>query len=260
MSQRRLGKHGVRISGFSCAFQVNRPQIYAAWSLLALAIVLARGAASGFQVPLSHLLILFAGLILPAFVLEAVLRRFRPDRLLAQPAFRLARLGRWQDVDDLQRRLFDAFGVRGLLAMLLGGLLLNLPVRALEFAVAIPFPLAHAPQWHWLLYIYMLMDLVVLSCCYAALVGLALRCVPLFPRLLIAVWALDIAVQLAIGQLMAGAPGVPPAVRAGLEALLDGNIRKVGISVAVWLPYLLLSQRINLTFRGRIRSPLPVPR
>ena len=49
---------------------------------------------------------------------------------------------------------------------------------------------------------------------------------------------------------MAGA--IPPEVVEPLVQLLNGNITKVLISAAIWLPYLLLSDRINVTYRHRI--------
>jgi hypothetical protein len=36
--------------------------------------------------------------------------------------------------------------------------------------------------------------------------------------------------------------------------LLDNNVKKVLISAALWLPYLLLSRRVNVTFRHRLRA------
>ena len=33
---------------------------------------------------------------------------------------------------------------------------------------------------------------------------------------------------------------------------VEGNVKKVLISVALWLPYLLLSTRVNVTFRHRL--------
>jgi hypothetical protein len=41
-------------------------------------------------------------------------------------------------------------------------------------------------------------------------------------------------------------------VAAALTALLTGNVKKVLISIAVWLPYLLLSARVNVTYRHRV--------
>jgi hypothetical protein len=74
----------------------------------------------------------------------------------------------------------------------------------------------------------------------------------LFPRLLAAIWLADITMQLVTAQLMAQAGNVPPQVAEALHSLLSGNIQKVLISVAIWLPYLLLSRRVNVTYRSRV--------
>jgi hypothetical protein len=34
--------------------------------------------------------------------------------------------------------------------------------------------------------------------------------------------------------------------------MLEGNLKKVLISAAIWLPYLILSDRVNVTYRQRI--------
>jgi uncharacterized protein involved in propanediol utilization len=51
---------------------------------------------------------------------------------------------------------------------------------------------------------------------------------------------------------MATAAHLPGTVGAALQGLLEGNVKKVLISVAIWLPYLLLSKRVNVTFRNRV--------
>jgi hypothetical protein len=51
---------------------------------------------------------------------------------------------------------------------------------------------------------------------------------------------------------MAGTEGLPAGVGSALHGLLDGNAKKVLISVALWLPYLLLSTRVNVTYRNRV--------
>jgi hypothetical protein len=76
--------------------------------------------------------------------------------------------------------------------------------------------------------------------------------VPLFPRLLVTVWMVDVVMQLLIAQLVAGTNGLPPAVADALHELLDGNLKKVLISIGLWLPYLLLSIRVNVTYRRRV--------
>jgi hypothetical protein len=37
-----------------------------------------------------------------------------------------------------------------------------------------------------------------------------------------------------------------------LQSMLEGNVKKVLIIAALWLPYLLLSKRVNVTFRHRV--------
>jgi hypothetical protein len=80
----------------------------------------------------------------------------------------------------------------------------------------------------------------------------ALRNVPLFPRFLATIWVADITMQLVTGTLVTSAGNVPPKVAQALHTLLYGNIEKTLISVAIWLPYLLLSRRVNVTYRHRI--------
>jgi hypothetical protein len=79
----------------------------------------------------------------------------------------------------------------------------------------------------------------------------ALRKVPLFPRLLVAIWISDITMQLATAEMVTRAGGLPAGVADALHTLLDGNVKKTLISVALWLPYLLLSTRVNVTYRLR---------
>jgi hypothetical protein len=80
----------------------------------------------------------------------------------------------------------------------------------------------------------------------------ALRRVPLFPRLLVAIWIGDLAMQLVTALFVSSAGGLPPAVATALHSVLDGNVKKVLISIALWLPYLLLSTRVNVTYRHRV--------
>jgi len=98
----------------------------------------------------------------------------------------------------------------------------------------------------------MTLDVVLLSSLYTIAFVAALRRVPLFPRLLVAIWAIDIVMQLGIATAVAGTQGLPPTVADALRTLLDGNVKKVLISVCLWLPYLLMSRRVNVTFRHRV--------
>jgi hypothetical protein len=70
----------------------------------------------------------------------------------------------------------------------------------------------------------------------------------------VTIWTLDLAMQLLVAQIVGNADGLPEPVAAALNDLLQGNLKKVLISVALWGPYLLLSQRVNITYRHRIRS------
>jgi len=93
---------------------------------------------------------------------------------------------------------------------------------------------------------------VLMSSLYTIAFVAALRRVPLFPRLLVAIWAIDLAMQMSIAQAVSASGDLPRPVATVLGTLLDGNVKKVLISVALWSPYLLLSRRVNVTFRNRV--------
>jgi hypothetical protein len=219
---------------------------------LASALRIATGPTSA-QVPdfatvAPYLLLVFA----PVVSIALALRWFADGESLPQPAIRLARLSSWRTVPASEARRHKLYGTTGIMASLLVGMLLNIPFRAAEYLAAIPALTGPVPGWLVTLHTLMTVDVVLLSSLYAVAFVAALRRVPLFPRLLAAIWLVDLAMQLVIAQLVAGAPGLPPAVGASLHALLDGNVKKVLISIALWLPYLLLSARVNVTFRHRI--------
>ena len=193
---------------------------------------------------------LVVGAPIASFLLA--LHWFRNGDDMPQPQFRLARYGRWHELRRHEARQLSLYGVTGIMASLILGILINIPVRTLEFLAAIPALGAAPPAWFGSLFALMLLDVVMLSSLYAIAAVAALRHVPLFPRLLVAIWALDIGMQMVIANVMSGVADLPPKVGAALHPLLEGNIDKVLISVALWAPYLLLSKRVNLTFRRRI--------
>lgn len=174
--------------------------------------------------------------------------------LSAQPSLRLCRYGAWQAVNPVAARQNAAFGPSGFMASLLAGILLNVPFRSFEFILAIPAIGPGAPGWAQTLVAAMTLDVVVMNFFYMVCFVMALRSVPLFPRMLLFAWTADIALQLAIAQTVGTAPRLPPTVGAALETLLHGNLQKVLISGFVWLPYLILSDRVNVTFRQRVRA------
>lgn len=188
----------------------------------------------------------------PVVSLFMALHWFPRGALLAQPEIRLARFGAWRPVDCVTQRSLPLFGATGLMASLLVGMLLNIPIRTIEFLTAMPALGGSAPGWLASLHMLMLTDVVVLTSLYAIAFVMALRHVPWFPRFLALVWAFDLLAQSSIARLMAGVPHVPPAVASALQGLLDGNSKKALISIAIWLPYLLFSRRVNLTYRSRV--------
>jgi hypothetical protein len=179
---------------------------------------------------------------------------FPLGKILPQPVVRLAIYGRWRALDPQVARSSPVFGPAGFMASLLIGLLLNVVMRSFEFLMALPALNHHAPAWGTALFHLMAADVVVMSFFYMVCFVMALRSVPLFPRMLLFVWALDILAQLIIAQQLGGAAHLPETVAQPLMKLLEGNISKVLISAFVWLPYLLLSDRVNVTYRQRIRA------
>lgn len=180
------------------------------------------------------------------------LRWFRDGHLQLQPNIRLAVVGRWRAVSAEEAKAHPLYGTSGIMVSLLVGILLNLPVRAGEYMVAMPPVAGDVPAWLTTLHLAMTFDVVLFTSLYAIAFVAALRRVPLFPRLLGAIWMADITMQLGTAKLVASVGNIPPNVADALQSLLHGNVEKVLISVVVWLPYLLLSQRVNVTYRSRI--------
>jgi hypothetical protein len=73
--------------------------------------------------------------------------------------------------------------------------------------------------------------------------------------MLLFAWLADITLQLGIAHWIGGRTDLPPSIGDALGQLLHGNIEKVLISAFLWLPYLILSDRVNVTFRQRVRLP-----
>jgi hypothetical protein len=190
---------------------------------------------------------------------------FPRGALMQQPEIRLARYGKWQPVNVLAARAHPMFGPTGMMASLLIGMLLNVPVRSLEFLAAVPAMNGNAPLWGQVLLAAMTADVVMMNFLYVVCFVAALRCAPWFPRLLLLTWGLDIMSQLAMANVVGGSPGLPHSVGTAMASLLASNVQKVTISMIIWLPYLLLSERVNLTYRMRAvavtaqqdRLPLP---
>ena len=179
------------------------------------------------------------------------LRWFSDGDLHPQPSIRLARVGRWIPISRQQAQAHPLYGTTGIMVSLLVGMMLNVPVRAAEYFAAMdPLPQA-APHWLSVLHFAMTLDVVLFGSLYMIAFVAALRRMPLFPRLLLVIWLADLTMQLATAQ-MVSATHIPAPVADAVHTLLIGNVKKVLISIGLWLPYLLLSTRVNVTFRHRI--------
>lgn len=247
----KLHSRSVAVLG---TLETRLPRIMTLWFVSALIASSMRLAFNPIRAPLD------AGTILPYLLLVTAplvsmglaLDWFREGDRMAQPATRLAVIGRWDQLGLEEARRHPLFGASGIMVSLLIGMLLNVPVRALEYLAAMPAMSGPVPGWASTLHLMMTLDVVLLSSLYTIAFVAALRRVPSFPRLLVAVWIVDIAMQLSIASAMVATGGLPSRVAAPLQMLLEGNIKKVLISVALWLPYLLMSKRVNITYRHRI--------
>lgn len=185
-----------------------------------------------------------------SFVLA--LRWFADGDEQPQPRFRFAKIGKWKAIDRSEARRHRLYGAGGIMTSLLVGMLINVPFRALEYLGAMPAISGPVPSWLSVLHTMMTLDVVLMTSLYSVAFVAALRHVPLFPRLLVAIWGLDLAIQLVTADLVSRTSDLPMEVATALQYLLDGNVKKALISVALWLPYLLLSKRVNVTYRSRV--------
>jgi len=232
------------------------PRIMTFWFMLAMAGCAARiatspiHAAPDLSTVLPYILVVGA----PLLSMGLALTWFRDGHLLPKPTTRLAIAGKWRTVTRAEAQNHPLYGSSGIMVSLLVGMLLNVPVRALEYLASIPALTGTVPTWLSTLHMMMTLDVVLLTSLYTIAFVAALRRVPLFPRLLVAIWAIDITMQLGIARAVAGTEGLPYPVADALHTLLDGNVKKVLISVCLWLPYLLMSKRVNVTFRHRVEG------
>lgn len=230
------------------------PRIMTVWFLLGLTACAARILISPLKaVPDTGTFLPYVLLVgAPLVSMGLALIWFDKPEHLAQPAVRLARVGRWKPVAATIARRHPLYGSSGIMLSLLIGMLLNVPVRSLEYLAAMPALAGSVPAWLSTLRFAMTLDVVLLSSLYTICFVAALRRVPYFPRLLLLTWVIDAAMQLGIAQAVSMAGDLPHDVAGALRVLLEGNLTKVMISIGLWLPYLLLSRRVNITFRHRV--------
>ncbi|HVJ71992.1 MAG TPA: DUF2569 family protein [Sphingomicrobium sp.] len=248
-------KAGGKAIALRQSIEQNLDRILQAWLVVAglgsaLRIATSPAIASGseFAIIAPYALLIVA----PALSLWLALRWFADGHEMAQPAVRLARVGRWRDVSLTEARQHPMFGTDGFMVSLLIGMLLNIPIRAMEYLAATPAMAGSVPEWLIVLRTMMTLDVVLMTSLYAVAFVAALRRVPSFPRLLAGIWVLDLALQGLTARMVAAEPGLPEKVAHALQGLLTGNVWKVLISIGIWLPYLLLSKRVNVTYRHRI--------
>jgi hypothetical protein len=192
--------------------------------------------------------------IAPLAGLRLAMRSFPHDHLTAAPRFHWFNYGRWRRLSVVEAQASPLFGPAGFMASLLIGLLLNIVVRSFEFLAAVPALGQGAPLWGRTLFGLMAADLIVMNFFYMVCFVMALRSVPHFPKTMLFVWGLDLFIQMLIAARLGAIEALPPVVAEPLGQLLFGNIQKVLISMAVWLPYLILSERVNITYRQRVRE------
>jgi hypothetical protein len=224
--------------------------LLAAVPAVAFSITPARNLSELASLILPYLLIAIA----PVAGLQLTLRAFPNGLMTARSQLHLSVYGRWQRIDVIQARDNPDFGPSGFMASLLIGLLLNVVVRSGEFLLAVPALSNAAPDWGQTLFHVMAADVAVMGFFYMVCFVMALRSVPYFPKMLLFAWGLDILAQLVIARAVGPLEGLPGSVATSLHALLEGNITKVLISAFVWLPYLMLSDRVNVTYRQRVRA------
>lgn len=168
-------------------------------------------------------------------------------------AHHFSQIGRWKSVSVRDAIRHPSFGPIGFMASLIAGMLINIVLRTFEFMLAIPALTTDAPDWGVALFWLAAGDTVIMNFFYAVCFVMALRTVPLFPKMLLYTWLMDILLQLTLAtQVSAYAP--PAEVVTALESFLLGNIKQVLISVLIWMPYLILGERVNVTYRHRIAS------
>ena len=159
--------------------------------------------------------------------------------------------GQWKKLSPSQALKHSNYGPIGFLASLIIGMILNVVFRSGEFLLAIPALSLEAPEWGYTLFWLATFDTAIMNFFYMVCFVMALRTIPLFPKMLLYTWLLDVSLQLSIAKIMAQM-ATPAEVASTLVSLLNGNIDKVLLSAAIWLPYMMLSERVNVTFRHRV--------
>src|SRR5947209_1865391 len=162
-------------------------RIMQAWLLLAGLTAAARMASASHNMPVavgstygSYLLVVVA----PVVSTLLALRWFADADKQPQPNTRLAVLGHWRSLSHTQASRHRLYGAGGIMASLLVGIMLNVPVRAAEYFVSMPPMPLQAPRWLSALQFAETLDVVLFGSLYMIAFVTALRRLPPFARLL----------------------------------------------------------------------------
>lgn len=235
------------------AAERNIALIAGLWALALGFFVVQRLGVAGIDPSWQSLAVHILLILSPAAGIVLAVRLFPRSTLIALPEILLARIGNWRQVDTVTAQSHRSFGANGFMTGLAIGLLINILVRTGEFLTAVPVVASEGPAWARTLFFSLAFDCILFNLLYAGAFIMAVRHVPWFPRVLLLIWTMDVVSQLLIAQLL-GNQVLPTSVGTALSTLLTGNIQKTLISMALWLPYLLLSERVNITYRRRIRA------
>lgn len=145
------------------------------------------------------------------------------------------------------------YGAGGLMLSLLLALVAAILLRGISFLAAIPPAGAESSPWLDTLHAWLTADATIACSLYSVAFAAGLRRSAHFPALLASAWAIDLAMQLIMAN-AAGGMMLPAAVALAFQALLRGNLTRVLVSIGIWLPYVLLSERVAVTYRHELRE------
>lgn len=254
MFERLSHRMTARSSALLITLDDRLPRILSWWLLVAGLLAASRIAFTPQAVTASNVTAYLLLVLAPIASTLLALRWFARGDELPQPVARTALIGRWTPVSRAEAKRHSLYGAGGIMVSLLVGMMLNVPVRAAEYLAAMPPLPVEAPRWLSVMHLALTFDVVLFSSLYMVAFVAALRRVPLFPRLLLAIWMADLTMQIVTARIVAATGDLPVPVASALHTLLDGNVKKVLISMALWLPYLILSRRVNVTYRHRVED------
>lgn len=147
------------------------------------------------------------------------------------------------------------YGAGGLMLSLLLALAAAMLLRGASYLAAVPAVGSGGSAWLSALHGWLTLDAILTCSFYAVAFAAGLRRSLHFPALLAGAWSVDLALQLIMASAMRGI-AMPAEVAAAFHQLLQGNLTRVMVSLAIWFPYLLLSERVAVTYRHELRPRL----